>query len=371
MILRIVNSNLYRQFTSPISADELVSSFKDLQILGKGDRKALRVDPIEDISPQSIVFCGTERFLKQALLSPASLVVIPKAFIDLNAHLSDKTFLVIREWDWFMAEFLNKYIQETPYRAQHKGIHPTAVVEATAQIAPTASVGPNAYIGSGVKVLSGTFIGANSVIEANCQIGEHTTIHPLTYLGPRTEVGSNCEIHPGCVVGKEGFGYAHNRKNDHRKIPHLGRVIIEDDVHLGAHVAIDRGTFLDTRICRGTKIDNQVHLAHNSYIGENSLLTARFAMAGSSRIGKNFVSGGSSNVTGHIEISDNVQIGGMSGVTKSISAPGQFSGYPLVPLRQFLKIKAAIVKLPEMRKQLKLILKHLNLKFEEAPERDE
>ncbi|MCM2280857.1 MAG: UDP-3-O-(3-hydroxymyristoyl)glucosamine N-acyltransferase, partial [Bdellovibrionaceae bacterium] len=240
-----------------------------------------------------------------------------------------------------------------------ENIHPAAIIHPSARLGAGVRVGPHAVVSAECTIGHNVFIGANAVIEAGSKIGDDSVIHPLVYVGHHTRIGARCEILPNTTLGKEGFGYAHDEKGNHYRIPHQGCVVIDDDVHIGANCSIDRATFGETRIGAGTKLDNQVHIAHNCRIGRNCLLTAKFAIAGSSTIGDMFVAGGSSTVTGHIEISHGVQLAGMSTVTKDITSPGQYGGFPLVPLQDHLKIRAAMVQLPAMRKQLSQLMKKI------------
>jgi UDP-3-O-[3-hydroxymyristoyl] glucosamine N-acyltransferase len=259
-----------------------------------------------------------------------------------------------------MALVISEFFRPTPYtNPAVQGVHPTAFVGEGARIAKSARIAPHAYVGANVALGENVYVGANAVIEDNSTIGDSTVIHPQVFIGHSTEIGRRCEIHPGAVVAKEGFGYAHDEKFNHTKIPHQGRVVLEDDVHIGACCTIDRGTFGETRIEKGAIFDNLIHIAHNCRIGRNAVLTSGFTMAGSSKIGANFVTGGKTVVSGHLDVCDNVQLSALTAVSKSITKPGQYGGHPLQPLQPYLKSQAAIVHLPEMRKLLKTIAAHL------------
>jgi UDP-3-O-[3-hydroxymyristoyl] glucosamine N-acyltransferase len=226
----------------------------------------------------------------------------------------------------------------------------------SAQVDPSAAIGPYAVIGPDVVIGRHTTIGAHSIVEQGSSIGDETVIHPSVYIGHSVQIGNRCEIYPNTTIGKEGYGYAHDQKGNHYKIPHQGGVVLEDDVHIGANCAIDRGTFGETRIEFGTKIDNQCHIGHNCKIGRNGLLTAHLAMAGSSEVGDNFICGGKTAITGHIKITNNVQLAALSGVGKNIDQPGQYGGNPLLPLQEFIKTKVALTHLTEMRKQVNRLM---------------
>jgi len=350
---------------NPITAADLIRRFPNFftEIIGDETCTVTGVSAPEAARPGTMVFLGTLKALAQGLKSDASLLVVNKKDREqAETHRGEKTILVCLQVELAMATVINEYFLRTPYtnRALH-GVHPTALIGEGVELAPGVRIGPYAVIGAGTRIGKDVFIGANTVIEDDCSIDEGTVIHPLVYIGHSTVIGKRCEIHPHSTIGKEGFGYAHDEKFNHYRIPHQGRVVLEDDVHLGAGVTIDRSTFKETRIRAGAKFDNQIHIAHNCEVGHNTLLTAGFLMAGSSRIGANFVAGGGSVVTGHIEICDNVQISALSAVGKSITKPGQYGGHPLLPLQQHIKMKAAMTHLSEMRKSLSLVLKKLGI----------
>ena len=331
--------------------------------VGDVDRVVETVTAPESGTPGAAVFLGTPKALRAGLASEASILVVgPKHKAAAEAERRDRTILVAKSVDWAMAKVLHEFYRRTPYHGSTIiGIHPKANVSRDAAIGEGCRIGPGAFIGARVRLGKNVYVGANAVIEDDAHIGDDTTIHPLVFIGTETEIGQKCEIHPSTVVAKEGFGYGHDEKGNHARIPHLGRVVIEDDVHIGACCTIDRATFGETRIARGAKLDNQIHIGHNSSIGRNSIVTAGFTLAGSTKIGANFLTGGKSVVTGHIEVGDNVQLAALSAVSKSITEPGQYGGNPLQPLQQFIKTKAAMTHLPEMRRQIQRILKHLGI----------
>ncbi|MCC6138171.1 MAG: UDP-3-O-(3-hydroxymyristoyl)glucosamine N-acyltransferase, partial [Bdellovibrionaceae bacterium] len=272
---------------------------------------------------------------------------------------SKKVWFLCANPELLMANIKKDIFLATPFRNSHLPRRALNIfVPSSAKVAETATLGPGVVLGENVVIGENTYIGANTVIEQNVSIGNNCTLHPLVYVGHSCSIGNNCEILPNTSIGTDGFGYAHDEKWNHYRIPHSGRVILEDDVHVGSNCSIDRGSIEDSIIGRGTKIDNQCHLAHNSVLGRNCLITANFAMAGSSKIGNNFVTGGSTSVTGHITITDNVQVGGMSGVTKSITEPGQYGGFPLQKMQDYLRTKAAIAKIAEMRETLRALVKN-------------
>jgi UDP-3-O-[3-hydroxymyristoyl] glucosamine N-acyltransferase len=229
----------------------------------------------------------------------------------------------------------------------------------------TAKIGKNTEIGKNV------YIGDYVVIEDNVKIGENTVIYPFTYIGKNTEIGNDCIIYPrvtiykntkignrviihsGTVIASDGFGY-YQENGVHKKIKHIGKVIIEDDVEIGANTTIDRAMVDETVIKKGTKIDNLVMIGHNVQIGENSILVSQVGIAGSSKIGNNCILAGQVGVADHITIADNVIITAKSGVGKNIEKAGIYgSGLNAVEWSKWRKILYYIYKLPEILKGLK------------------
>lgn len=159
------------------------------------------------------------------------------------------------------------------------------------------------------------------------------------------EIGHNVRIHANSVVGSDGFGYAHTKDGKHIKIYHNGKVVLEDDVEIGANTTIDRAVFGQTRIKRGTKIDNLVQIGHNCNIGEYSIIVAQAGISGSTTTGRNVVLGGQSGSAGHLHIGDFTQIGARGAISKSLPANGKFSGHPLLPIQDWLKLQALLKKM--------------------------
>jgi UDP-3-O-[3-hydroxymyristoyl] glucosamine N-acyltransferase len=350
---------------SPVTCAAIIARFPPYfgEAVGNANQVVTGVNSPELASITEMCFLATPKSLTEGLKSQARvLVVSPKGKDEAVAQANGRTILVSPNPEKAMALVISAFFRATPYtNPAVQGIHPTAFIGEGARIAKSAKVAPHAYIGAHVVLGENVYIGANAVVEDNSDIGEASVIHPLVFIGHSTQIGARCEIHPSTVIGKEGFGYAHDEKFNHTRIPHQGRVVLENDVHVGSCCTIDRGTFGETRIESGVIIDNIVHIAHNNRIGRNSVLTSGFTMAGSSKIGANFVAGGKTVVTGHIEVCDNVQVSALSGVGKSIAAPGNYGGRPLLPLQDHLKAQVAMAHLPYIHKMIKKIVKQLGL----------
>ncbi len=320
------------------------------------------VNSPDSAGPEQVAFVTQQKYFEKALQGSASVLCFPENTREvISKRLTGPAFrphFFSKEPELAMRETIQKFFQTTPYinRDFTALVHPTAIIHPEAVISSTTRIGPYAVIARGVDIGHDSVIGAHTVVEAGSKIGARTVLHPHVYIGPTCDIGDDCEINPFTVVGKEGFGYAHDSKGNHYRIPHTGRVIIGNRVHIGGNVNVDRGTFSDTRIDSGAILDNRIQISHNVVIGANSIITAGFNVAGSTKIGKNFVSGGNASVTGHIEICDGVQLAGVSVVRKSITTPGAYGGNPLMPMRDYMRMSSALSKLPSLLKKFRKLL---------------
>jgi UDP-3-O-[3-hydroxymyristoyl] glucosamine N-acyltransferase len=235
-----------------------------------------------------------------------------------------------------------------------------AVVGEDCSIHPFAVLAGQARIGNRVTIHSGAFVGEGSTIGDDC------VIHANVSIGHRTTVGKRVIIHSGTVVGSDGFGFVTDG-GVHHKIPQVGGVIIEDDVEIGGNCTIDRATLGFTRIGKGTKLDNQVHVAHNVTIGEHCLLAGQVGIAGSSTLGNYVVFGGQAGVADHTTVGDRVMAGGKAVIARDVEAGQVIAGYNAMPLRDWLKVQAVLPKLPELKK----LIARLEKQVEELREKAE
>lgn len=246
-------------------------------------------------------------------------------------------------------------LDTTPVSAY--GIHPTAVIDASASIGTNVSIGANAVISTGVTIGSGASIGAGCFIGENAVIGENTTLWANVTVYHQVIIGQQCLIQANTVIGADGFGYAPN-KGQWLKIPQLGTVVIGDRVEIGASSTVDRGALENTVIKDGVILDNQVQIAHNVTIGENTAIAGCSVIAGSTVIGKNCTIAGMVAISGHMEIADGCVFTGRAMVTKSIRQPGVYSsGMPCMPNKDWNKTNARIKKLDQMAQRIKTLEK--------------
>ncbi len=231
--------------------------------------------------------------------------------------------------------------KSTGSRSEAAFVDPSARLADDVDIAPMAVIGPNVEIGSGSRIGSGCVIEAGAVIGCNC------LLHARAVVGGNCILGDRVILQPGAIIGADGFGYAWSGK-EHLKIPQVGRVVIEDDVEIGANTCVDRGAIGDTLIERGAKLDNLIQIAHNVRIGACSIMASQVGISGSTLIGKGCQIGGQVGIAGHLNIGDGCKLAAKSGVMSDLKAGGTYGGAPAMPHRQWLKVLALTARLPEI-----------------------
>ena len=317
---------------------------------GDGGLEISGVRGLEDAGPQDLTFVAQERYLSRLAGSAAAAVILAEGWPP-----TDRPALRTSNPTLAFAHVLSLF---HPAPVPAPGIHPTAVVAPDARVAPSASVGPLPAVGSGAEVGADTILEAHVAVGAGVRIGQGCRIFPQVTLRDGVVLGDRVTVHSGTVIGADGFGYA---RDGHRyvKIPQVGRVVIEDDVEIGANVTIDRATLGETRIGRGTKIDNLVQIGHNVRVGADTVIVAQVGISGSSRIGSRVTLAGQVGVVDHVEIGDDVIVGAQAGVTKDIPPGTVVLGSPAIPHGEFKRQLAATARLPEMRKILRALEERL------------
>lgn len=242
------------------------------------------------------------------------------------------------------------------------GIHASAVVDLDVKIHDSVSVGPQCVIEAGVQIAERAVLGPGCIIARDSRIGADTKLVARVTVCHGTRIGKRCLVHPGAVIGSDGFGLA----NDHGvwvKIEQLGRVVIGDDVEIGANTTIDRGALDDTVVGDGVKLDNQVQVGHNVRIGQHTAIAGCVGIAGSTNIGRQCLVGGAAGLAGHLEIADNVTITGFSRVNSSVKKPGSYtSGTPLQLTKEWQKNSARFRRLDEMARRLAVLETKIKVK---------
>lgn len=313
-----------------------VSSLATLAIAGEGQ----------------IAFLSNAKYKSQLSSTKASAVIISP---DMVEECPTNALVIPNPYVGFAK--VAQLLDTTPNPASD--IHPSAVVSQSATIGNNVAIGPNAVVEDGAILSDGAIIGAGCFIGKDASIGENTKLWANVSIYHRVKIGSDCLIQSNTVIGSDGFGYA-NDKGDWVKIPQLGSVIIGNRVEIGASTTIDRGALDDTIIEDGVILDNQIQIAHNVVIGENTCIAGCSVVAGSATIGKNCVFGGMVAINGHISVADGTMLTGMAMVTKSITQAGVYSsGIPAQTNKEWHKTNARINRLETMQKQLKSLTKEV------------
>lgn len=317
---------------------------------GDPELRITGVAPLERAGAADVSFLANPRYREAAERSGAGAVLVAEGVV-----LPGKTLLVCANPYAAFAKVLALF---HPERRREPGIHPTAVLGEGCTVAPDAHIGPLAVLLDGVTVGPRSVVEAGCVLMEECEVGEDCRLFPRVVLYPRTRLGNRVILHAGVVVGSDGFGYAPER-GVHRKVPQVGRAVIEDDVEIGANTTVDRGTLEETRIGAGTKIDNLVQIAHNVRTGEGCILVAQSGISGSTRLGRGVIFAGQSGAVGHIRIGDGVRVGAKSAVTKDLPDGAFVTGHPAVDHRLWLKERALSGRLEEMFKRLRALERRL------------
>jgi UDP-3-O-[3-hydroxymyristoyl] glucosamine N-acyltransferase len=322
-------------------------------VLGDDDVAIQAARTLQEAQIGDITFVENTGYVPMLNKSKASAAVVPADFA-----LPGKTLIQVADPLMAFAAIV-QHLQGAILR-QPSGIDRRAIVHATAKVGPGASIGPFVSIGENCNVGKHVRIHANVVIGNNCWLGDDVVLHPNVVLYDNCALGDRVIIHANAILGADGFGYRfHNGK--HVKVPQLGNVVIGNDVEIGAGAAIDRGTFQSTSIGDGTKIDNLVQIAHNCKIGKHNAIAAQVGIAGSCTTGTHVMIGGQAGIKDHIDIGDGALIGAKAGVIHDVPPRGRMFLYPAQDERDAGRMIALWKKLPEMRRELLRVLKHLGL----------
>lgn len=322
---------------------------KELDISVKGDPNCLvkGVCTIQESYPEHITFLVNPLYKKFLGTTEAAAVILSAE----DAAECSVNVIVTRNPYYTYAKIAAYF---NPRSTPDVGIHPTVVIGEDCEINDLVSIGPYTVIGNGVKIDRGVVIGPNCVIGEYSEIGAESRIDAKVTLYDRITIGQRVQISSGTVIGSDGFGIA-KHKGEWHKVPQLGRVIIEDEVEIGANCAIDRGAIDNTVISKGAKLDNLIQVGHNVKIGENTAIAGCVGISGSAVIGKNCLIGGGVGIVGHITIADNVAITGATVVSKSIREPGMYSSGVggLVSNTEWRKNSARLMRLDHLIQRVK------------------
>jgi len=300
---------------------------------------------IADAGPEHVTWIAEKRFASALATSRAGAVIMPEGFA-----APPMPAIVVPDVEAAIAKVLAYFdpVRERPV----PGIHPTAVIGAGACIEPTAAIGAQARVGEGARIGAGTVVHPGAHVAANVAIGRDCSIGVNAYIGDHCRLGDRVVLKPGAVIGSDGFGFFY-RDGRHNRVPQIGIVVLEDDVEIGANTCVDRAKVSATVIGRGSKIDNLVQVAHNCTFGPLCIVTAQVGLSGSTRVGAGVVFAGQAGTVHDVAICAGARLGARAVVTKDILAPGDYLGFPALPLTESKRLSVAQRRLPELLATIK------------------
>lgn len=304
----------------------------------QADRVIRDLAPLDSAGAEELSFLDNRKYLPQFEASAAGACVVAPAMAErapsgMSLLVSPKPY---RSYALIAQAFY-------PVPPAVPGTGAGAIVNPAADVDPSVEVGPGAVVESGARIGPRTRIGPNAVVGAGVVVGADCTVGASASL-THCLIGDRVTIYPGARIGQDGFGFAMDPAG-HVRVPQLGRVIVEDDVEIGANSTVDRGAGPDTRIGRGAMIDNLVQIGHNADIGAGAVIVAQAGVAGSSRIGRFAALGAQAGVAGHLTVGDGARLAAQSGVMRDVEAGQEVCGAPALPIRQFFKLQAMLMRL--------------------------
>ena len=313
----------------------------ECRLEGDGALEVVRVAGIEDAQPGEVTFLANSKYASRLAATRASAVIAD----DSIAHAP---CAVLRSSQPYLT-FARAVGLLTPPAPPPPGISPHAVIDATARVSPEVSVGPFVSVGARAVIGPRTVLHPHVVIGPDARVGADCVIHAHASIREGVEIGDRVTLQDAVVIGSDGFGFARRPDGSHEKIPQVGRVVIEDDVEIGAHSAVDRPAVGETRIAAGTKIDNLVQVAHGVKIGQHVLLAAQVGIAGSTVLEDFVVMAGQSGATGHVRLGKGAIVGAKSAVTKDVAAGQHVAGIPAGDVAEWRESVALIRRLAKKR----------------------
>jgi UDP-3-O-[3-hydroxymyristoyl] glucosamine N-acyltransferase len=334
----------------------LLASRLGCVLRGDGEVEVSRVAGIGEAGPGDLTFVSGARYAPQVKSTRASAVIVPAGLeTALPSLVSDNPYLAFAR----AVSLLHPQPPPTP------GVHPSAVVDASAAVAADAQVGALCVVGRGARVGPRTVLHPHVVLYDGAEVGADCRLHSGVQVRERCRLGDRVVVQNNAVIGGDGFGFAKDADGRYQKIPQVGIVVVEDDVEIGALTAVDRAALHETRIGRGTKIDNLVQIGHSVAIGGDSVLAGQVGIAGSTTLGDRVTLAGQVGVAGHLTIGADVVATAQTGIPSSVDPGRVISGYPAIDNREWLKASAVFAQLPELRRRVRGLERKLDERAEE------
>ncbi len=333
---------------------EQIAEILEGEVVGNPNAEVHKLSKIEEGTEGSLTFLSNAKYQNYIYTTQATITIVNKSF-EADQPVAS-TLIKVEDAYQSFSKLLEYYNQ---VKLMKSGIEQPSVISENVTygtdlyLGSFCYIGKNVSIGNNVKIYPNTFIGDNVVLGNNCVLFAGVRVYS------ETEIGNNCVIHSGTIVGSDGFGFAPLDDGSYSKIPQIGNVILEDDVEVGSCTTIDRATMGSTIIRKGVKLDNQIQIAHNVEIGENTVIAAQTGVAGSTKIGKNCMIGGQVGISGHLTIGDNVRIQAQSGIGKNIKDGEIIQGSPAFNYGDFSKSYVHFKNLPKIVSDLDALKKKI------------
>jgi UDP-3-O-[3-hydroxymyristoyl] glucosamine N-acyltransferase len=320
------------------------------KVEGNPDATVSKLAKIEEGVVGSLSFLSNPAYASHIYSTQASVVIVNSDFIPEQKLNSDLTLVRVEDARAAFAKILGAY---NSYRLNKTGIDPLA------SVSPTAKIGKNVYIGAFAFIGEHAIVGDNTKIYPHCYLGDNSRAgnNSIFYSGVKVYhdcvIGNDCILQAGTIIGGDGFGFQPNSENNYQKVPHIGNVIVEDHVEIGANTTIDRATLGSTIIRKGVKLDNLIQVAHNVEIGENTVIASQTGIAGSTKIGRDCMIGGQVGIIGHLSIGDRVKIAAQSGVGNNIPNDEIVQGSPAFGIGDYKRSYVVFRSLPDLSNKVK------------------
>lgn len=345
-----------------ISVGELYERFKDApyaSAVHHPDSRFSAFAPEEDYDAESIVFTDNPNRIEALRASPPAAVVTTATMAEALKDIDGLGILVSNNVKLAHALMRQAFDDVDHHDHEWPRIHPTAVIHDSVRVPASVTVGPGAVVGRDVELGERVVIQANAVIESGAAIGDDTLVLARVFIGRSSRIGRRVRLKPGCVIGAEGFGFAPDTDKRYHRVPQKGIVVIEDDVLVSANVNIDRATYGETRIARGTKIDALCHVGHNVFLDEDCILAGQCGISGSTRLGKRVIASGQTGVLDHKTVADDVVLVHRAGVTEDITEAGMYATTPPQPFRDYTRNMSVFRKLYGLLQRVRSLEKQL------------
>lgn len=332
-----------------ITLEQLAALTQGTLLCGEPQQRLTGFGGLRESGSGDLSFYANDRYINDLRRTKAGAVLVPADFVPTT--LTGVALIACANPSAAFGEVVKRFMP--PPRQMQPGIHPAAVIHPGAKLNPAkVCIGPCAVVESGAEIGDGTEIGPGCVIGENARIGSDCLLHARVTIYHNCVIGDRVRLHSGVVIGADGFGYEFVGGR-HQKIDQVGIVQVDNDVEIGANTTVDRARFGRTRIGEGSKIDNQVQIAHNCIIGRHVIIVAQVGIAGSTRIGDYCIIAAQAGIAGHLDIGPQITITAKAGVTRDLREKGAYTGNPALPMKTYQKQMVLVRNLPEMMERIK------------------